>query len=273
MPTLPPKPFAVGRTAEVYAWEDGTVLKLYRNEFPLDWVDNEARIGRVVCQAGIPAPEVRDVIEVQGRRGIVYERVDGANLLEVISRSPWKLVACAHILGKLHALMHRSAAPSLPDQRGGTEYAIRHAAHLPDDLRARALAALASLPEGDRLCHGDFHPGNVIFAARGPVVIDWMTARKGHPAADIARTRLILTIGVAPEGSVAKWLTLFGRRLLVSEYLRAYRAALGGEAREILRLADAFLPVMAAARLMEQIPPERERLLKIVEQAFAETTQ
>jgi hypothetical protein len=69
------QPFAVGRTAEIFAWEEGTILKLYRDWCPANWVEHEAHIALVVNQAGIPAPTVGDILSVEGRRGIVYERV------------------------------------------------------------------------------------------------------------------------------------------------------------------------------------------------------
>ena len=36
------KPIALGRTAEIYAWEEGQVLKLFQDWFSADLVENEA---------------------------------------------------------------------------------------------------------------------------------------------------------------------------------------------------------------------------------------
>ncbi len=36
------KPIALGRTAEVYAWQDNQVLKLYFDWCPPDWIEYEA---------------------------------------------------------------------------------------------------------------------------------------------------------------------------------------------------------------------------------------
>ncbi len=41
-------PIAIGRTAEVFAWGPGQVLKLDRPEMPGEWRDYEAKVGRIV---------------------------------------------------------------------------------------------------------------------------------------------------------------------------------------------------------------------------------
>jgi aminoglycoside phosphotransferase (APT) family kinase protein len=48
------------------------------------------------------------------------------------------------------------------------------------------------------VCHGDFHPANVVLTPRGPVVIDWDTATRGHPVGDIACTSRLLRIARLP---------------------------------------------------------------------------
>ena len=73
---------------------------------------------------------------------------------------------------------------------------IERAQALPDDIRRRVLAALDTFPTGDRICHGDFHPGNILMTVRGEVVIDWIDVTRGNPLADLARTT-ILALGAA----------------------------------------------------------------------------
>ena len=53
------------------------------------------------------------------------------------------------------------------------------------------------MPEGDRLCHGDFHPINVLGEVSRPVVIDWPDACRGDPAADLCRSYLLLRLHAA----------------------------------------------------------------------------
>ena len=119
---------------------------------------------------------------------------------------------------------------------------------------------LERLPSGDRLCHGDFHPANVLQGRAGPLIIDWTLAARGHPAADVARTRLLMLGGALPDDAspLLRGLARVGRRALFASYLRGYRR---------LRCLDFALVrrwewVCAAARLSEGLEAEREALLR-----------
>jgi len=257
-----------GRTAEVYAWGDGRILKLYRPEMPREWVDYEARAGRLVTDAGLAAPAIAGVVEVDGRAGILYERIDGPTMLEMAARRPWTLFRSAAQLAELHAAMHACPAEGLPRQRESLRRAIARAPRLAETARAQALQALEALPDGDQLCHGDYHPENILMSAGGPVVIDWMTATCGNPVADVARTSLLFRMGRLPPGSSVpkKALVSTSRRLYHGAYLRRY-AQLRPLPRPEL---EAWLPVLAAARLAERIPAEEDDLLRVAEAAFGQ---
>src|SRR5512133_3833293 len=70
-PMMPSTPIAEGRTAEIYAWEDHHSLKLYRDWCPSDCVEYESRIAHAVHAAGIPSPAAGEILEVNGRRGLL----------------------------------------------------------------------------------------------------------------------------------------------------------------------------------------------------------
>jgi len=78
------EPAAHGLTSEVYAWDETRILKLFRDGLPSEQVAYEARIARAVHAAGLPVPAVGDIVEVDGRRGLLYERVDGLTMMDVI---------------------------------------------------------------------------------------------------------------------------------------------------------------------------------------------
>ena len=95
-----------GRTAEVFAWGDGQVLKLYRAGMPAQWVADEARVGRIVVDAGLAAPVIGDIVELDGRLGVVYERLDGPSMLDYMASHPAEIPALGRQFAELHAQMH-----------------------------------------------------------------------------------------------------------------------------------------------------------------------
>jgi Ser/Thr protein kinase RdoA (MazF antagonist) len=252
-------PIARGRTAEIYAWREGQVLKLFRDWVTPEHIEYEARIARIAGETGIPTPAAGEIVETNGRFGLVYARVDGPMLNDILRRRPWKLAWAARLLAELHARMHELPAPALPSQRSRLEARIRGTQPLAEDLRQALLSALGRLPDGDRLCHGDFHPENVLLTPGGPVIIDWIDATCGNPLADIARTVILISGGGLPREKVRAWIDRGFRALFLSSYLKRYFTLHPGEKSQLERWA----PVVAAARLSEGIAEEQDRLLAL----------
>ena len=254
-----------GRTAEIYAWDNGRVLKLFYDWCPENWARQEARVTRAMHAAGQPVPAVEDMLEVQGRIGLVFERVEGRSMLEEFRARPWRIYWIATALAELHAAMHRSAVPGLPPLSATLERRVRGLEDLPEATKETVLGLLARLPEGSAICHGDFHPDNILLTEHGPVILDWMTATEGNPLGDVARTSLILRLAAPPPGQPGGWLLRLGAVLANRIYLWRYFALRPGSRRQL----EAWLIPVAAARLEEQIPGEREKLLAIIDSGLA----
>jgi aminoglycoside phosphotransferase (APT) family kinase protein len=251
---------ARGRTADLYAWEAGQVLKLFHHGCTLQRVEHEAAITRAVCAAGLEVPVVDEVVEVSGRFGLVYTRVDGPSLLATLSRQPWTIGRAARLLATLHTTLHTYTIPALPSQRHSLTTRIQAATSLSPLLKEAVLHMVSTLPDDARLCHGDFHPGNVLMTVPGPVIIDWPDATSGNPMADVARTSLLLRVSEIPPGTPRRWILASGRRWLHQRYLAHYFRQCPGMRAQLI----AWQPVIAAARLAEGLPAERERLLAMV---------
>ena len=262
MNELPSAPIAQGRTAEIYEWNDHHVLKLYRDWWPSDWVEYEGRIARAVYDAGIPSPAAGEIIEVNGRRGLLYERVEGISMLQEMNARPWTLWKHARTLAELHVKINKQPITGLPSYKDRLRYDIGRAPHLNDGLRSKVIAMLDLLPDGQRICHGDYHPDNIILTKDGPIVIDWMTACMGSPWADVARTSMILSIGAKAAGNQVRPIIRTAIKLYHRTYLNRYRTLIPDTGNEL----NLWTPIIAAARLNEDIVPEREALLKIVQE-------
>ena len=81
---------AIGATAEIHAWKDGQVLKLFNQGISRSTIEYEANNTRLVHDTGLPVPAVGEIIEIDGRFGLEYERVEGVTMLQALMKSPWK---------------------------------------------------------------------------------------------------------------------------------------------------------------------------------------
>jgi len=257
---------AEGREAEMFAWEDGLILRLLRERGAEQRNQGQAAAMEAARSRGVRVPAVLGAATVMERPGLIMERIEGPDLLTLIGRRPWAVFRVGRICGEVHAQLHEVQAPRIiPSLKDTLKRRIETSGPLPQRLAEFALAALDGLPEGDALCHGDFHPGNILLASETPVLIDWTNATRGDPAADVARTRMMLRLGEAPPGTsfVLRLLALFGRSLLLSLYLRSYRRRRPLDMDAVKRWE---IPV-AAARLSEGIEEEVPRLLALLERA------
>jgi thiamine kinase len=250
-----------GRTAQIYAWGDGQALKLYRAGWPASWVEHEARVSSAVAATGLPVPAVGETLEVGGRYGVLFGRVSGPSLLQQFSARPWTVAHSLRVFTGLHLAVHAQSGDGLPSQREQLTRLINEASAASEAIRAQALQRLDQLPDGNALCHGDYHPDNVLMTRGGPVIIDWGSASSGHPLADVARTELLLGVGESPASQMNRWLLSSARALVRWAYIRRYlrlRPASAGD------LAAWRFPI-AVARLGEGIVEERDKLLRLIE--------
>jgi aminoglycoside phosphotransferase (APT) family kinase protein len=250
-----------GRTADIFAWGDTQVLKLFKDWCSKGMVQYELNIAHVVQSAGVPAPRAADdLVEIDGRWGILYKRVNGPSMLTCLIQQPWKVVAFGRKLAELQFAIHACAAPELPDWNQRLIRDIKAAPELTDEVREAVLKTLARLPAGKALCHGDFHPDNVILAPGGPVVIDWVNAVRGNPLADVARSSLMFRMGEVLPGTPRRRLIMLMRGILHDAYMGRY-LQLSGQKRQAVD--DWELPI-AVARMQDGIASEMNGLHELI---------
>jgi aminoglycoside phosphotransferase len=253
-----------GRLADVFAWGDAKVLKLFAAGRDAAAIEAEARVSQIVHDAGVMTPGTHGIVEVEGRRGIVYDRAPGVSMLALLSARPWKLIVFGRTLAELQVSIHICRVDDLPSQREQLERLIAQA-ELPAAQRDLALARLRELPEGTAVCHGDFHPDNVLINGDAASIIDWTTACVGNPTADFVLTSLILQLG-APHPNTSLWTRIsirIGRALFYRSYANRYRRMRGLSLQDI---QPWILPI-AVARLGYEIPAERDQLVALIHQA------
>ena len=235
---------AAGQRAEVF--EFGIrVVKLCRSTGSKRVTFREAAIHAAVEALGLPVPTVWGVQQIDGRWGILFDRVSEVSFAEQMRGDGAVLYQYLQILARLHTRIHAHPANEFGSFKAWLATSIARAILLDEPRKQTLLNGLRDKPEGDRLCHGDFHPMNVLGEVSHPVVIDWPNACRGDPAGDVCRSYVILKLH-AEE--------------IAGRYLDAYCGVSGVPRHAILD----WLPYVAAARLAEDVPGEQHRLLELV---------
>ena len=213
--------------------------------------------------AGLPVPAVYDFVELDGRVGYVMDRIDGGPMLGTLMRQPWRMLSLIRQFGTLHARVHAATAPEgMTSSHARIEQRLEQLPDTDAALRHRAEALLASLPHGESLLHGDYHPLNLLMGASGPVLIDWPGATSGPAEADVARTSVLMAASTPPNGMpLMLWLmSALRRRLFIPRYVAAYQQT---QPLDLGQLRQ-WQVVHAIARLVEGPPEEADALRDLI---------
>jgi aminoglycoside phosphotransferase (APT) family kinase protein len=200
----------------------------------------------------VPVPRVFGVRQFEGRWGVHMTRLGGQNFKNLLrdGRDPRPYIA---EMVRLHLAIHGHRTLRLPTLKGWLEREIRAAgrkrgAAFPTQ---HLLSRLAAMPDSDRLCHGDFHFANIMGEPGNASIVDWPSAMRGHPAADICQS----------------WLLMQRNDLgLADAYVEAYASKSGVTVNDVRD----WRPIVAGARLGDDVPHELERLRQIVAEGLAQ---
>lgn len=103
-------------------------------------------------------------------------------------KNPLILFKAGRLIAEQHVMVQSKHSDALPDLREKAAACLdgEPLAFLPADTREKVRAYILSLPAGNSFIHLDFHTENILMDGKNIVVIDWMTAAKGRPEAEVA---------------------------------------------------------------------------------------
>ena len=235
---------ATGNTAEIFEW-GARVMKVYKSSAAKRAAFLEAARSADVEALGLPVPRVWGVHEVGDQWGLSFDRVTQKSFAEQM-RANWNDVPrYLRCMARLHIRIHSHQAIQFAGLKVTLAANIAATTLLDMPRKQELLDAIGDMPDGDRLCHGDFHPENILGDMSEPMIIDWLDARRGDPAADVCRSYVLLKLHAAE---------------IAIPYLDAYCRLSNMDRETVLR----WLPYVSAAKLAEGVPDEREGLLEII---------
>jgi aminoglycoside phosphotransferase (APT) family kinase protein len=221
------------------AWRQPLVVRLLPSVDRVEQSHREATVQGWAADRGFAAPRVLEVL-APDRLGLpaqVMERAPGTTMLAALSARPWRAFALVRQLAALQLALHAlpldgwpaSTDPqALVDQRLGLPRRVSVAlgdAELASALERASVLTATAASGPVVVCHGDFHPLNVMVDGDRASVIDWTDAGLGPREADVSRTVLLFHLAaIAANGRVERTaLRLVGPRM-AGRYRSAYEA-------------------------------------------------
>ena len=201
-------------------------------------------------------------LKVNGRKGIIYQRIYGKSIIEHLATEPWKLYYYIQQTAVLHHNIHKFSTSGLPTQKERFTYTIRLSSYILGYKAKRILDYMESLPDGESICHGDLYFNNIIVSGEKLVPIDWNSAYMGNPLGDVARTCMIICSPAVPDGipDAVAMLSYYPKWLAYWAYINEYMKLTKVKFEDI----DAWMLPVAAAKLKDNIPGEEKWLMNII---------
>ena len=221
--------------------EGKTLVKLFNNEYPKSDVLNEAlNTARVEESTTLNVPAVHEVTKVNGEWAIIQDFVEGKTMQQLMEENPDKTGELLNEFVDLQVEVLSQKVPLLSPLKDKMHRKIS-ATKFDKTTRYDLHILLDSLPEHDKLCHGDFNPTNVIINEDGAFILDWSHATQGNASADAAMTYLLFTL--ESEELAEKYLDLFCMKSDISK-----------------QYVQQWLPIVAAAQMTKRKDSEKKFL-------------
>lgn len=235
-----------GGTADVYEWGNDEIIKIFKPEVQIETIKNEEYIGKILNDFSLNIPKYIKTIEIDDKIGIIYERINGKLFAEMVISTTDQSVLAADF-AKMHYEIHKNQTDKLPSQRDMYNWRVSKIEnYLGKDLR-KIQDLLDGLHIKNNLCHGDFHPLNILVESGKYIAIDWEGSCAGEPLLDVAWSYLTLIsplIEATHGRQIAQTITEFSE-----EYLNYYSLYSNTDKDLILK----YLPVVAVRRLYDNI--------------------
>lgn len=262
-----------GGNSEVFEWENNQrIIKLAKSNITKVSLQHEFNNTLTAWNLGLPVPKPFEIIEINNRPGLVFERIHGETLKErlfkrlliqedvnqpIFDSNDVRLTA--HLLSQVH---HLSSSKLIP-QRPHLKQQICKVDYLNEAEKDSVIKLIDKLPIKNNFCHGDPNPGNIILRNDELVFIDWMDTTSGNPETDIAEYIVMIKFTILPPETPLLLVKLFDsiREDIIKTFMDEYTLLTGTTYAEI----EPWIAPIAARKLSSDAISEAEKQLLLKE--------
>lgn len=257
-----------GGNAEVFEWGN-KVIKLAKSNIDKAALQREHHNALTAWKLGLPVARPYEIVEIENRPGLVFERIYGESLMDRLIReivnADGKSIehGDAKQIARLLSKIHQLSDDTLPNQNEHLKWQINHVTYLDAKERDLIIEKLDSLPVKNQICHGDPNPHNIFMENGQLVIIDWMDTTNGNPESDLAEFIIMVKFAVLPPDTPKAITETFDsmRVQIVKEFMDEYTLLTGMTYDEV----DPWILPIAAQRLNADAISEGEKQLLLTE--------
>ncbi len=227
--------------------EGNTRVKVFGHGYLKSDILNEALNQARVEETGLRIPKLLEVRKADGKWAIVTEFVEGETLQSMMEQHPDQMHNYMEQFVLLQKEIQSKRSPLLTKLKDKMNRKISQSG-LDATTRYDLHTRLNAMHDHIKVCHGDFHPSNVIVDKDGRLhVIDWSHATQGNGSADAARTFLLFKL----EGK-DDWAELYLKMFCdMNDVARQY--------------VSQWMPIVAASQLVKHKPEEKDFLMRWID--------
>lgn len=231
------------RTSKTVYRDGDKAIKMFDSNFAKSDILNEALNQARIEETGLNVPKMQEVTKINDKWAIVSDYISGKTMQRLMDENPDKIQYYLEQLVELQISIHSKTSPLLTTLKDKMKRKISQST-LNASIRYELSTRLESMPDHNKVCHGDFNPSNVIVADDGKMyVIDWSHATQGNASADVARTYLLF------------WLD--GKIEQAEQYLKIFCEKSDTAVQYIKR----WLPIVASSQSVKGKESEKEFLM------------
>ena len=194
-------------------------------------------------------PALLEVSRTEEGWCLIREKIEGKTLEQLMQEEPEKAEIYMDMFVDLQLSIHGQKVAAMKRLRHKLTDQINSLKNLDATARYELATRLESMPRHTKLCHEDFHPGNVIMDDHKRLwIIDWAHAAQGNASADAAMTYLLFAL--EDEKKAELYMKLFCEK---SDTARQY--------------VNRWLPIVAAAQMTKKKEKEKDFLMRWIDVA------
>ena len=191
-----------GACGEVFRLDDETIIKLYYPRVKKEEIEQEKALAKKAFVMGVPTAISYDIVEADGRTGVVYELIKSKTIGELIRGDEGHLEEYVDMYAAVCRQIHGIEAEpgQLPSFKDINRSDIPNVTGITEEERAYLHRFLDLIPDRMNCLHGDLNINNIMVQNGECCLIDMGEFSTGTPMFDLSRILFSMEFASAAKG-------------------------------------------------------------------------